>query len=252
MVLDSIHAENHNACYGSRAPNHSVAPPHHRAVITAALAERVDMIAKWIQIGSTVILASLSAVVLLRDWKCSDKRTITYRRFTTISIFVWLAAAVALGWSMWVTYPTPEPKPAFSFYINGNLMQNGAPFSLVVTNRLQAVVLAVRNHGTAPAERLTVRVLAPTGLFQSSAGWSEQPPGFDIQSGALKARNGATQYQIEASGLIDPTCFFVTPAFATKENVSFPCTFGFAAVASCSGGPRDAVWVRMSLQTDGH
>ena len=208
------------------------------------------MISKWIQIGAPVVLASISAIVLLRDWKWHDKRTIAYRRFTTIMLVVWMAAAVALGWSLWKTYPPPKSQPAFSFYVNGKPIQNGAQLSLAVTNRSQALLLAVENRGTAPAERLTVHAITPTGLFRPAAGWSENPPGFDITDGVLSNRNGKIHYQIEATSIIDPTCFFVCPPLATIDGLSLPCSFGLAVVASCTEGPRDAAVAIISLLED--
>ena len=208
------------------------------------------MIAKWIQIAAPVVFAIISAAVLLRDWKCYDKRTIAYRRFTAIMIVVWIVAALTLGWSTWKTFPQPEPRPAFSFYLNGKPIQNGAPLTLVVTNREPVLVLSVKNHGAAPAERLTVHAVAPAGFFRSNAGWSGQSAGFDTQDGELRPRSGMIDYQIEAAGLIDPTCFFVCPPLAASDGLRLPCTFGFAMVATAKGGPRDAAWLMISLVQD--
>jgi hypothetical protein len=207
------------------------------------------MIAKWTQVIASVVLVLVSAALLLRDWKFHDKRTKTHSVFTVLMLVVSVLAACAMGWSMWKTFPEPEPQPAFSFYLNGKPMENGAVLPVVVTNRSQALVVAVQNHGTANAERLFVHAVGPKEVIQPAAGWSEQPAGFDTVGGELRSRSGLGHFQIEAAGLIDPSCFFVCPAFSIGENVVMPCTFQFAVVASAKGRARDAVLLTLSVSS---
>jgi len=205
------------------------------------------MIVKWIQIAATVVLAAISAAVLLRDWKYHDKRTTAYKRLTAAMVGVMIVASLALGWSMWKTFPKPEPRPAFSFFLNGKQLENGHPLSLVVTNRARALSLVVKNHGEAIADRVTVHVIAQAGVLQPASGWLEEPSGYAEENGEIHRRTGTSHFWIECQSLLDPTCFFSCPELSLREQIQLPYSNGFAVVTTSKGGPRDAAWVELSL-----
>jgi hypothetical protein len=205
------------------------------------------MLAKWTQIIASAVLTLLAAAVLLRDWRYHDKTTKKHGIFTVSLLVLLVVTALALAWAMWATFPEPPSKPAFSFFLNGHRMETGVVLPVTITNRARSLVIAVQNHGTAPAERLTVHAVAAKGTIEPLEGWTQQPSGFESSQRDLVERSGLVHYQIEATGIIEPTCYFVCPAFSIRDPVGLPCTLSFAVVAASKPAARDAVGLTLSI-----
>ena len=153
-----------------------------------------------------------------------------------------------LIWEIWdKTFPEPPPQPAFGFFVNNHSVETGTVLPLLITNRTGAIVMAVQNHGSASAGRLTVDVIFPKDVVTPSTGWSEEAAGFENVDGKLQERSSLVHYRIEALGLIEPTCYFVCPPFSLRDGVVLPQTIGFAVVAASTPGPRNAVGLMLSL-----
>ena len=205
------------------------------------------MLPKWTQIIASGVLTLLSAGVLVRDLLYHDRRTTIHRKLTYCLVSILVIAVGALSWATYKTFPEPPPQPAFAFFVNSQSAETGTVLPLNITNRTGAIIVAVQNHGSASAERLTVDVVFPKGVVTPSTGWSEETAGFEIADGKLQERSSLVHYRIEATGLIEPTCFFVCPPFSIRDGVVLPQTIGFAVIAASTPGPRNAVGLMLSL-----
>ena len=196
------------------------------------------MITKWIGVAASVVLVLATAAILLRDWKCHDRRTKAYRVFTTFLFVVTLLAACGLGWYMWKTFPEPRRQPSFSLFLNDLAVTNGSVVIIPTTNKTQVLRFCVANTGNDTAERLTVDLYCPASLtnFNCTGTWPMQAPVAKVQDGKRTEIRDWTHYRIEARDILapdkstficDPLQFDqeITQQFTLKMSV-FVCAIG--------------------------
>ena len=182
---------------------------------------------QWIGVTASVVLVITTAAILLRDWKCHDRKTKAYSVFTIFLFVVTLLAACGLGWHTWKTFPEPRRQASFLLFLNNLAVTNGSVVIIPTTNKTQVLRFCVSNTGNDTAERLTVDLYCPSSLtnFNCTGTWPVQAPVAKVQDGKRIEICNWTHYRIEARDILAPNkSTFICDPLQFDQEITQPFT----------------------------
>lgn len=161
----------------------------------------------------SVSLVLLTAAMLVRDWRFSDKRTKRHHRFTRLLLVACAAIAVLSAISAYHNNKDMErllsfvdKSPEFMVALNQKNLASEDTVAIACTNGILPIEFAVRNTGDGSIEDLQVHLLMPDWITGVSLGkhWTEGYAPTRIDSNGFARLRHTTQYTFVSPAPIHP------------------------------------------------